>query len=1472
MLWHYCTGAMTIPVKGASEEDAVFLSRMIEWDSHNHMILTWIRNTSIPSISNLLGSFDDAKSAWDMLTKREEARLATLQAQNKLNILAITPSTPLIEQPQQLGDFSGSSNRRKQTNKKFCNYCKRLGHTIETCYRCNKSTATVANTAPTPPTVSTSQSSGSTINLSSTELQEIIAQAVRMVGNASLSTALSVLPGKSQTWLFDSACCNHMTPHSSLFTNLDPAPHPLNIHIADGSTMHGNSLGFVSTSTLSVPGVFHDPRTGQELGTGPRVGRMFPVNNLHLPPVAPVSVAAATAAVSSLPSLALWHSRLGHAPSSRVQQLVSRGLLGSVSKDNFDCTSCQLGKQPALPFNNSDSISKSTSQQNGRAERKLRHILDTVRALLLSAKIPAPFWGEASLHAVHAINRIPSTVIHNQTPYERLFGSPPNYHHLRSFGSACFVLLQPHEHNKLEPRSRLCCFLGYGETQKGYRCYDPVSHRLRVSRNVIFWEHRLFVELSHFHSSLTNSSVLEIFPDESLIIHELPHFEPGSPAPALPEDPPQDIPPRHSTRVRSIPPHLLDYHCYTALATLHEPQTYREASTDPLWQIAMKEELDALTKNHTWDLVTLPPGQSVVGCKWIYKIKTRSDGSVERYKARLVAKGFTQEYGIDYEETFAPVARISSVCALLAVAAARKWDLFQMDVKNAFLNGDLSEEVYMQPPPGLSIESNKVCHLRRALYGLKQAPRAWFASTILLLLYVDDMIITGDDLSGIQELKDFLSQQFEMKDLGHLSYFLGLEITHSTDGLYITQAKRLVGSLVYLTVTRPDISYAVHQVSQYLSAPRSTHYAAVLRILRYLKDADWEGDPTDRRSTTGYCFLLGSSLISWQSKKQTFVARSSTKAEYRALADTTSELLWLRWLLKDLGVSTSSATPLYCDNQSAIHIAHNDVFHERTKHIEIDCHFIRYHLLHGALKLFSVSSKDQLADIFTKSLPKRRTRDLVDNLNFYYGNYDQKSSPPTFALQFDGNPWATVVTSSDLVIYYEAIYAVKGDSTSVCVAQTHANQFPFISALEMASLGSNMYSSLDSNYALFLRRRVAFGANETISDAYDRIWVPGVAVNGLTAVTSDALVIDNDNPVSNPIIPPYQEVLEVTITNLTASSNNNLSLVATSDSTLPPLINALEIFSISNELTDGTDSNDVEQLASLQVLYPILRQWGGDPCLPSPFTWDWVNCSTDATPRVTALYLSGFELYSSFPDLSSMDALEIIDLHNNSLEGDIPDYLGTMPNLKQLKLYDNSINHPLLSRNLADNDFSGTLPTSISNDKNLKLIVTGNKNLCISGKSCQTSDTNTGTSFDDPEFTTSSGKKKSNNLPAILGSTIPTFFLFWAIVGVFIIVRQRRKAAAVTAMSAAGKIPTLKGTYMLIVENYIQTSSMNSIGCTCKRHPDRVSGHPPMVLLAMCGCGPWLLVVIAYYPDVYALPASFALPWIGEAETSFAFP
>ena len=215
-------------------------------------------------------------------------------------------------------------------------------------------------------------------------------------------------------------------------------------------------------------------------------------------------------------------------------------------------------------------------------------------------------------------------------------------------------------------------------------------------------------------------------------------------------------------------------------------------------------------------MVDLPPGQFVVGCRWVYKIKTKADGSVERYKARLVAKGFTQEYGIDYEETFARVACFTSVRCLITMAAVHRWPFYQMDVKNAFLDGDLHEEVYMQSPLSYPHSGNQVYHLRHAFYGLKQTPRAWFekfssvvaqqgftlsphytalffrrssASITLILLYIDDMIITGDDFASIRSLQQFLSQHFEMKDLGTLSYFLGLEVISSSDGYYLAQAK-----------------------------------------------------------------------------------------------------------------------------------------------------------------------------------------------------------------------------------------------------------------------------------------------------------------------------------------------------------------------------------------------------------------------------------------------------------------------------------------------------------------------------------------------------------------------------------------------------------------------------------------------------------------------------------------------------------
>ncbi|PRQ18578.1 putative RNA-directed DNA polymerase [Rosa chinensis] len=367
----------------------------------------------------------------------------------------------------------------------------------------------------------------------------------------------------------------------------------------------------------------------------------------------------------------------------------------------------------------------------------------------------------------------------------------------------------------------------------------------------------------------------------------------------------------------------------------------------------------------------------------------------------------------------------------------------------------------MSPPPGLRRqgEEHLVCRLHKSLYGLKQASRQWFSrfsevirsagfvqsradyslftrrqgkSFTVLLIYVDDILITGNDPVSIADVKKFLHKTFRLKDLGNLKYFLGIEVSASKRGIFICQRKyaleiikdagllgaapvdtpmerglklsdkiellkdpekyrRLVGRLIYLTVSRPDITYPVHILSRFMHQPRKAHWETALRVVRYLKsapgqglffssnsdlrlrafcDSDWAGCPLTRRSTTGYCVFLGPSLISWKSKRQKTVSLSSAEAEYRAMTGACCELTWLRYLLQDLGILHQETTLLYCDNKAALHIAANPVFHERTRHIEMDCHYIRDKIQDGSVETQFVSSGNQLADVLTKALGK----------------------------------------------------------------------------------------------------------------------------------------------------------------------------------------------------------------------------------------------------------------------------------------------------------------------------------------------------------------------------------------------------------------------------------------------------------------------------------------------------------------------
>ncbi|MCO5605633.1 hypothetical protein L7F22_059816 [Adiantum nelumboides] len=334
----------------------------------------------------------------------------------------------------------------------------------------------------------------------------------------------------------------------------------------------------------------------------------------------------------------------------------------------------------------------------------------------------------------------------------------------------------------------------------------------------------------------------------------------------------------------------------------------------------MDDEIDALVKNETWNLVRLPSGKKAIGSKWVYKVKCKSDGSVERYKARLVAKGYAQTKGLDYDETFSPVAKMTTVKLVIAMASMSGWKLWQIDVNNTFLNGDLEEEVYMIQPEGYQHPEFPyyVCRLKKELYGLKQAPRAW-----------------------CEKITRFLKK-------------IGFKQSTTDYSLFL---KHVHGEIVIIVIYVNDLILI------------GSHDEKILDVK---KNANWGGDFMDKRSTSGYAFSIGNGMISWSSKKQPIVALSSTKAEYCGATMAACEQSWLRVLMVDFGFDNLDSVTIYCDNISSIMLAKNPVYHAHTKHIEVHYHFIREKVLAGETNLVYVKKNDQVAAIFTKALGKEK--------------------------------------------------------------------------------------------------------------------------------------------------------------------------------------------------------------------------------------------------------------------------------------------------------------------------------------------------------------------------------------------------------------------------------------------------------------------------------------------------------------------
>ncbi|GJU34217.1 putative RNA-directed DNA polymerase [Tanacetum coccineum] len=510
---------------------------------------------------------------------------------------------------------------------------------------------------------------------------------------------------------------------------------------------------------------------------------------------------------------------------------------------------------------------------------------------------------------------------------------------------------------------------------------------------------------------------------------------------------------------------------FACFLSQEEPKRVSKALSDPAWVEAMQEELLQFKLQKVWVLVDLPKGHRAIGTKWVYRNKKDERGIVIRNKARLVAQGHTQEEGIDYDEVFAPVARIEAIRIFLAYASYMGFTVFQMDVKSAFLYGQIEEEVYVCQPPGFEDPDHpdKVYKVVKALYGLHQAPRAWYDTLatyllsngfqrgqidqtlfiksqkghiLLVQIYVDDIIFGSTKKELCDEFEKLMKDKFQMSSMGELTFFLGLQVQQKKNGIFISQDKyvheilrkfnysdvksastptdlekplvkdgdaddvdehlyrSMIGSLMYLTASRPDIMFAVCACARFQVSPKTSHLLAVKRIFRYLKgkpslglwyskdspleliaytDSDYAGATLDRKSTTGGCQFLGNRLISWQCKKQTVVATSTTEAEYVAAASCCGQVLWIQNQLLDYGYNFMN-TVIYIDNTSTICIIENPVQHSKTKHIEIRHHFIRDCNTKKLIQMAKIDTQLNVADLLTKGFDAGRFQYLVSSI------------------------------------------------------------------------------------------------------------------------------------------------------------------------------------------------------------------------------------------------------------------------------------------------------------------------------------------------------------------------------------------------------------------------------------------------------------------------------------------------------------
>ncbi|KAJ1594194.1 hypothetical protein NDA11_001615 [Ustilago hordei] len=784
----------------------------------------------------------------------------------------------------------------------------------------------------------------------------------------------------------------------------------------------------------------------------------------------------------------LWHERFGHPGRDKTRQIRAHylGTDEEMEHESKHCNACSQGKQTRARMSQSESermeaplelvhvdlmtdfkghanyhyalvavddfssliYRPGISVQNGRAERAIRSVQEKMRSMLIGRACPRELWPYAITAAAHVMNLTPSAT--KTIPHEAFYGTTAHKlaQQLRVFGCLAWVhVQQKDQQGKHGARAKPAIMIGYDDEHKAWKfCNPDQPASIQWSNSATFHEDKGWSDRQQ--EAVRPMVTMEV--EEEGVTPAIVEEETRS------ETAVEDLLPAVDSTVGAANTAILNLD-----PTLGEAMNGEDAQ---LWKEAIRKELEGLEAMGTWEVVHQPPGVPLVDSKVVLRLKLDADGVPVKHKARLVARGFTQREGIDYQETFSPVAPLGAIRAILALAVQNNWEVHALDITMAYLNSTLKEAIYMKPPEGSGVAPGKVYKVVKGLYGLKQSGREWnqeFDRSLrrmgffqvecapciytkgqgedmaIVVIYVDDTLVIAPRLETVLEVKKQIGQRWKMEDSGYIDQVLAKHLDKRTkptmvpmqnipEGTLVASAAQqkeypvIVGKLLWVAnSTRPDLSLTVGVLARHMREPSQEHYQAAQRVLRYLEstrqvglvyrasesqeplvahsDANWASDATiQRRSTSGSVALVYGNPVAWKSVTQKCVSLSAVEAEFIAATEATREVLFLKQLLRSIGIATGTPT-VYSDNTGCIQVSKDPAQHWKLKHIDTKYHFVRNNVQEGRVQIKYVDTTRNLADVLTKPIGRQAMQQARSGLHLQIPAAVYGTGSPSYA-------------------------------------------------------------------------------------------------------------------------------------------------------------------------------------------------------------------------------------------------------------------------------------------------------------------------------------------------------------------------------------------------------------------------------------------------------------------------------------------